>query len=104
MNLLGTIGTGQTLLADRAHDSAGLRDGLAQRGTLANIRLMPTRKRFPSFVPILHRQRNQVECFFCKLRYFRAGATRCDKRDADVLASVRRASLRIWLRTYELVT
>jgi transposase len=92
------------LLADRAYDSNGLRDSLAERGTVANIRLMPTRKRFPAFDPALYRQRNQVERFFSKLKHLRAVATRYDKRDDNFLASVQLASLPIWLRTYESVT
>ena len=99
-----TVGPGQTLLADRAYDSDGLRDALAERGATANIRLMPTRKRLPAFDPILYRQRNQVERFFSKLKHFRAVATRYDKRDDNFLASVQLASLRIWLRTHESVT
>lgn len=100
---------GQTLLADRACDSDGLRDSLAERGAVANIHLMPTRKCFPAFDPVLYRQSNQVERFFSKLKHFRAVATRYDKRDDNVLASVQLASvqlasLRIWLRTYESVT
>ncbi len=92
------------MLADRAYDSNGLRDSLAERGTVANIRLMPTRKRFPAFDPALYRQRNQVERFFSKLKHLRAVATRYDKRDDNFLASVQLASLPIWLRTYESVT
>lgn len=99
-----SIRPGQTLLADRAYDSDGLRDMLAARGAVANIRLMPARKRLPPFDPILYRERNQVERFFSKLKHFRAVATRYDKRDDNFLASVRLASLRIWLRTYESVT
>ena len=116
-DMYDSIGPGQTLLApfhglqanhcratDRAYDSDGLRDSLAERGAVANIRLMPTRKRFPAFDPVLYRQRNQVERFFSKLKHFRAVATRYDKRDDTFLASVQLASLRIWLRTYESVT
>jgi transposase len=99
-----SVGAGQTLPADRAYDSEGLRDSLAAPGAVANIRLMPTRTRFPAFDPILYRQRNQVERFFSKLKHFRAVATRHDKRDDNFLASVQLASLRIWLRTYESLT
>ncbi len=53
-----SVGAGQTLLADRAYDSDGLREALAERGAVTNIRLMPTRKRVPAFDPILYRQRN----------------------------------------------
>ena len=103
-DMYATIGPGQTLLADRAYDSDGLRNTLAERGAVANIRLMPTRKRLPAFDPILYRQRNQVERFFSKIKHFRAVATRYDKRDNNFLASVQLASIRIWLRTYESVT
>ncbi len=81
-----------------------MRVALAERGAVANIRLMPTRIRFPAFDPVLYRQRNRVERFFNKLKHFRAVATRYDKRDDNFLASVQLASLRIWLRTYESVT
>ena len=102
--MFSTLGPGKTLLADRAYDSDGLRDRLAKRGAVANIRLMPTRKRLPAFDAELYKQRNQVERFFSKLKHFRAVATRYDKRDDNFLASVQLASLRIWLRTYESVT
>lgn len=103
-DMFATVGVGQTLLADRAYDSDGLRDSLAERGAFANIRLMLTRKRFPAFDADLYNKRNQVERFFSKLKHFRAVATRYDKRDDNFLASVQLASLRIWLRTYESVT
>lgn len=103
-DMYGTVGAGQTLLGDRAYDSDGLRDCLAERGVIANIRLMPTRKRRPAFDPELYKKRNQLERFFSKLKHFRSVATRYDKRDDNFLASVQLASLRIWLRTYESVT
>ena len=99
-DMYGSVGPGQTLLADRAYDSDRLRDALAERGAVANIRLMPTRKRLPSFDPDLYKQRNQIERFFSKLQHFRAVAT----RDDNFLASVQLASITIWLRTYESVT
>jgi transposase len=103
-DMYDSIRAGQTLRADRAYDSDGLRDSLAARGALANIRLMPTRKRFPTFDPVLYRQHNQVERFFSKLKHFRAVANRYDKRDDNFLVSVQLASLRIWLRSYGSVT
>lgn len=57
-DMYDSVGAGQTLLADRAYDSDGLREALAERGAVTNIRLMPTRKRVPAFDPILYRQRN----------------------------------------------
>ena len=94
-DMLDTLQEGCILLADRAYDSDRLRDALAERGAVANIRLMPTRKRLPSFDPDLYKQRNQIERFFSKLKHFRAVATRYDKRDDNFLASVQLASIRI---------
>ena len=36
-DMLGNIGAGQILLADRAYDSDGLRNELAERGAWANV-------------------------------------------------------------------
>jgi transposase len=102
--MLDEVKAGAILLADRAYDSDGLRHALEQRGAWANIRLMPNRKRRPAFSAWLYRQRNAVERFFNKLKHFRAVATRYDKRDDNFLASVKLASVRIWLRSYESVT
>ena len=102
--MFDTVRSGQILLGDRAYDSDALRDSLAERGAVANIRPMPTRKRVPDFDAELYKLRNRAERYFSKLKHFRAVATRYDKRDDNFLASVQLASLRIWLRTYESVT
>jgi transposase len=103
-DMFETVQAGHILLADRAYDSDALRDTLSKRGAWGNIRLMPNRKNHPAFSAWLYRYRNAVERFFNKLKHFRAVATRYDKRDDNFLASVKLASLRIWLRTYESVT
>jgi transposase len=102
-DMLGTIGRGNVLLGDRAYDSDALHETLAARGARANIRLMPQRRHPPRFSKKLYRERNQVERFFNKLKQFRAVATRYDKRDDNYLASVKLASIRIWLRFNESV-
>ena len=99
-----TLAAGQVLLADRAYDSDALHEKMAARGVIANIRLMPTRKRFPAFDRKLYRKRNLVERFFNKLKQFRAVATRYDKRDDNFLASVQLAAIRIWIRGNESAT
>ncbi len=95
---------GNSLLADRAYDSNALRERLAERGAWGCIRAMPNRIDPPAFSHWLYKQRNAVERFFNKLKHFRAVATRYDKRDDNYLASIKLASLRIWLRSYESVT
>ena len=103
-DMLGNIGEGQILLADRAYDSDALRKDVAARGGWANIKPMPGRVNIPAFSPFLYRFRNLVERFFNKLKHFRAIATRFEKHDANYLALVKRAAARIWMRFYELVT
>jgi transposase len=102
-DMLETLAAGQILLADRAYDSDALRETLAQRGAWANIRAMPGRKTKPAFSSFLYRYRNLVERFFNKLKHFRAVATRYDKNPENYLASVKLASVRIWMRFNESV-
>jgi transposase len=97
-DLLDHLGAGQTLLADRAYDSDGLRNSLADRGAWANVKPMPGRKNIPAFSPFLYRYRNLVERFFNKLKHFRAVATRFEKHDANYLAIVKLVAARIWMR------
>lgn len=100
-DMLAALTAGQILLADRACDSDALRQTLDQRGAWANIKPMPGRKNVPAFSPFLYRYRNLVERFFNKLKHFRAVATRYDKRPENYRASVKLASLRIWMRFNE---
>jgi transposase len=103
-DMLETLTDGAILLADRAYDSNLLRETLAARGAWANVRAMPHRLNPPAFSPFLYRYRNLVERFFNKLKHFRAVATRYDKLPENYLASVKLASIRIWLRFNESVT
>ena len=102
-DMLGSIGRGDILLADRAYDSNALRQTLAAHGAWANVKPMPHRLNPPAFSKRLYRQRNLVERFFNKLKHFRAVATRYDKRDDNYLAGVKLASIRIWMRSNESV-
>ena len=103
-DMFDTVRAGTVLLADRAYDLNALRERLVKRGAWGNIRAMPNRLDPPAFSYRLYRKRNAVERFFNKLKHFRAVATRYDKRDDNYLASVKLASLRIWLRFNESVT
>jgi transposase len=97
--MLEGLGEGQILLADRAYDSDALRDSLAERGAWANVKPMPNRVNIPAFSPFLYRYRNLVERFFNKIKHFRAVATRFEKHDANYLALVKLAAVRIWMRS-----
>ena len=97
-DMLDDLGDGQILLADAAYDRDALRATLATRGAWANIKLMPQRKTRPAFSTLYYRYRNLVERFFNKLKHFRAIATRYEKHDANYLALVKLAAMRIWMR------
>jgi transposase len=103
-DMLETLTDGTILLADRAYDSNLLRETLAERGAWANVKPMPNRVEALAFSTWLYRDRNLVERFFSKLKHFRAVATRYDKDPENYLASVKLASIRIWLRFNESVT
>jgi transposase len=103
VDMFDSVAAGHVLLADRAYDSNALRARLAESGAWPNIRAMPHRVDPPAFSRRLYKKPNAVERFFNKLKHFRAVATRYDKRDDNYLASVKRASLRIWLRISESV-
>lgn len=97
-DMLGDLGPGQILLADRAYDSDALRKTLADQGAWANVKPMPGRVNIPAFSAFLYRYRNLVERFFNKLKHFRAVATRYEKHDANYLALIKLAAARIWMR------
>lgn len=101
--MLDSVRRGDTLLADRAYDSNALRQDLAARGAKGQIKPMPGRVVELSFNRRIYKKRNAVERFFNKLKQFRAVATRYCKRDDNFLASVKLASIRIWLRFNESV-
>ncbi len=103
-DMLETLTEGTILLGDRAYDSDLLRETLTARGAWANVKPMPHRLNPPAFSSLLYRYRNLVERFFNKLKHFRAVATRYDKLPENYLASVKLASIRIWMRFNESVT
>jgi transposase len=101
--MLGSIGKGCLLLADRGYDSNALRTLIADQGSYANIRPVSHRVDPPAFSPRAYKLRNRVERFFNRIKHFRAVATRYDKHDANFLASVKLAAIRIWMRFNESV-
>ena len=55
-DMLGTVGRGDVLVADRAYDSNALRETLAARSARANVRAMPNRLKPPRFNKRLYRK------------------------------------------------
>lgn len=76
---------------------ARVREPLAAAGKSAVIPPRPNRLRPPDFDRDLYKARHLVENFFCKLKQFRAIATRYDKTARNFLAAVYLAAATIWL-------
>ena len=89
------------LLADKAYDADWLRELVSGKGGWANIPPKRLRKSPIAFSPWLYKQRNLIERFFNKLKYYRRIATRYDKLGATFLAMAKLACIRIRLRHYE---
>ena len=86
------------LIADKAFDAdKRVREPLAAAGKSAVIPPRPSRIRLPGFDPELYKARHLIENFFCKLKQFRAIATRYDKTARNFLAAVHLAAAMIWL-------
>jgi transposase len=87
-----------TLLADRAYDAdKRVIEPLLRAGKIPVIPSVPGRKEPRPYDRDLFRARHLIENFFCKLKQFRAIATRYDKRAANFLAGVYAAAIVIWL-------
>jgi transposase len=99
--LLADIRKGQMVLADKAYDANWLRDYVSDRGGWANIPPKSLRKSPICFSPWLYKQRNLVERFFNKLKYYRRIATRYDKLGSAFASMVKLACIHIRLRHYE---
>jgi transposase len=86
------------LIADKAFDAdARVREPLARAGKSAVIPPRPNRLAPPDFDRDLYKERHLVENFFCKLKQFRAIATRYDKTARNFLAAIHLAAAIIWL-------
>jgi transposase len=99
--LLSKLKPATLLLADRGYDADWIRDLVGRQGAWANIPPKRNRTKPICFSPYLYRERNRVERFFNKLKQYRRVATRFDKLAANYIASLKLASILIWLRNYE---
>ena len=90
--------TANLLIADRAFDAdSRVLDRLAAAGKSAVISPRPNRLTPRDFDRELYKERHLIENFFCKLKQFRAIATRYDKTARNFLAAIHLAAATIWL-------
>lgn len=100
-DLLSGLNRGQLILADKAYDASWLRHHIEQQGAVPNIPNRAGKKWNCCFSKTLYKDRNLVERFFNKIKFFRRIATRYDKLGSTYLAMVKLAAIRIWLRFNE---
>ena len=97
--LLAHVPPMRMLIADKAYDANDLRDFLAAQGTQAVISPMPRRLVRPTFDSLAYKTRNVIERAFCKLKDWRAIATRYDKTARNFFAGLCLAvALTYWIR------
>ena len=73
-------------VAQMQRANGDIRDLIEAQGAVPNIPAKSNRKWKPCFSKALYRERNQVERFFIKFRYFRRVVTRYDKLAESFLA------------------
>lgn len=87
-----------TLLADKAFDAdARVIEPLLAAGKTFVIPPKSTRKIQREYDRELYKARHLIENFYCKLKQFRAIATRYDKTARNFLAAIHLAAAIIWL-------
>ena len=90
--------TADLLLADKAYDAdERVIRPLAEAGKTAVIPPRQNRTAQRDFDKDLYQARHLIENFFCKLKQFRAIATRYDKTARNFLAAVHLTAATIWL-------
>lgn len=87
----------EALLADKGYDSDTLVATLTERGVVPVIPSKANRKQPRNTDFALYRERNLVERFFCKIKQYRAIATRYDKLANTFLAAVGLVCILLWL-------
>jgi len=86
--LLASVPAMTRLIGDKAYDANDVRDFLAAQGTQAVIPPKANRLDPPSHDPVAYRLRNVIERSFCKLKDWRAIATRDDKTARNYLSGI----------------
>ena len=90
--------TANLLIADKAYDAdERVIEPLAADGKATVIPPRQNRTAPRQFDQDLYKARHLIENFFCKLKQFRAIATRYDKTARNFLAAVHLAAATIWL-------
>jgi transposase len=87
-----------TLIADKAFDAdERVLEPLAAAGKTAVIPPRANRSSLRDYDPPLYGERHLIECFFAKIKQFRAITTRYEKTARNFLAAVQLVANVVWL-------
>ncbi len=97
-DILLPVVTARTIIADKGYDAdARVITPLEQAGKTIVIPPKRNRKIQRDYDKDLYKSRHLIENFFCKLKQFRAIATRYDKTARNFLAAIYLAASIVWL-------
>jgi transposase len=96
--LMGKLTEAEAVLADKAYDAdERVRAKLSERGCQAVIPPKKNRLIPAIYDKALYKARHLIENFFCKLKQYRAIATRYDKTARNFLGAIYMAASMVWL-------
>ena len=87
-DMYGSVGAGQTLLADRAYGSAAFRQALAEQGITPCIPPHASHRIQHDYDRVLYRQRHRIENMFARLKDWRRIHTRYDRCAHTFLSAI----------------
>lgn len=85
-----------TVLGDRGYDADSLVNALRKRHCKVVIPPRSNRRLQRRYDRVLYRERHRVECFFQRLKRFRRGGTRYEKRAGHFLAMILLVAILFW--------
>jgi transposase len=89
---------GEYFLADKGYDSDDFRQKIIERNSIPVIPGRRIRKEKIEYDREIYGARHLVENAFCKLKQYRAVATRYDKLSRNFLGMLTMAAIMIWVR------
>ena len=87
--LLTDLADGGVVLGDKAYDADWTRGRIEAQGAAPNIPHKVNRRGCHCFSKTIYKERNHVERFFNRIKYFRRVATRFEKYAANYLAMIK---------------
>ena len=89
---------GSFVLGDKGYDSDEIREEIAKQKCMAVIPGKSNRKAVYDYDKHIYKERNLIECFFSKIKYFRRIFSRFDKSIRSYISMISFVGAVLWLR------